>query len=268
MLRIERHAHILQVVKDRGFIKNDELAAMFNVSIVTIRRDLKKLQRQNLITLEHGGVAAAVDYIDGIAEPLYDTKAYIHSEQKQAIGAAAATLVHQGNTVVLDSGTTTACLARSLKTSPKLDQVTAITNDVIIARELCAQPGMSVVVLGGMLRTSYYAAYGHFTEYVLQNLKANKVFLGIDAASMTRGISSLQLEEIPLKRGMIEISDDVILLADASKFGVDATYHICGWDRIDRVVTDDAIGQEFLEFFQAENIAVDVVSVDTSAQKS
>ena len=116
MIRIERHAKILQIVKERGFIENDELAGIFKVSIVTIRRDLKALSSQNLVKLEHGGVAAA-DYIDGIIEPLYETKAYIHSDRKQAIGIAAAELIKEGDTVVLDSGTTTACIARNLKNS-------------------------------------------------------------------------------------------------------------------------------------------------------
>ena len=116
MIRIERHAKILQIVKERGFIENDELAEIFKVSIVTIRRDLKALSSQNLVKLEHGGVAAA-DYIDGIIEPLYETKAYIHSDRKQAIGIAAAELIKEGDTVILDSGTTTACIARNLKNS-------------------------------------------------------------------------------------------------------------------------------------------------------
>lgn len=267
MLRIERHAQILQLVKDRGFIKNDELAKFFGVSLVTIRRDLKKLHRQHLIKLEHGGVAADLDYIGGIAEPLYETKAFIHSEQKQAIGSAAVKLIHEGNTIILDSGTTTACIARSLK-NLKLNGVTVITNDLMIGKELCPHPGITVVALGGMVRTSYYVAYGPFTEYVLKDLKAHKAFLGIDAASVARGISTSQIEEISVKQSMLAISDEVILTGDSSKFGREATYKICEWDVIDRVITDSAIGKDFLEFFDSANIKVDIVDIRAMKDQS
>ena len=259
MNRIERHANILQLVKERGFIENDELARLFDVSIVTIRRDLKTLHGQRLVTLEHGGVAAA-DYIDAAVEPLYETKAYIHSEQKQAIGFEAVKLIEEGDTVILDSGTTTACIARHLKNS-KFNNVTIITNDLIIGKELCPYPGINVLVVGGMLRKSYYTAYGHFTEQFLKHLKAHKAFLGLDAANMTRGISALQIEEIAVKQGMMEISDEVILTADSSKFGIDATYKICDWDLIDRVVTDSAIDKDFRDFFASSTIQLNIVEV-------
>ena len=124
------------------------------MSVVTIRRDVKVLSRQNLVSLEHGGVAVS-DYIDGIVEPLYETKAYINSDQKEAIGMAAAKLISDGDTVILDSGTTTACIARNLKNA-KFSNVTVITNDLIIGKELCPHPGISVVLVGGMLRRAYY----------------------------------------------------------------------------------------------------------------
>ncbi|GAK58052.1 DeoR-family transcriptional regulator [Candidatus Vecturithrix granuli] len=267
MNRIERHANILQLVKERGFIGNDELAKLLHVSIVTIRRDLKALRHQRLITLEHGGVAAA-DYIDGIVEPLYETKAYIHSEQKQAIGIAAAKLVEEGDTIILDSGTTTACIARHLKNS-KLNNVTVITNDLMIGKELCPHPGINVLVVGGILRKSFYTAYGLFTEQFLKQLKAHKAFLGLDAASITRGISALQPEEIAVKQGMMAISDEVILTSDSSKFGLDATYKICDWNVIDRVVTDSAIGKDFRDFFSSANIQLNIVDIlESSAKKS
>ena len=172
---------------------------------------------------------------------------------------AAADLIHDGDTVILDSGTTTACIARSLKDST-LSNVTVITNDLIVGKELCPHPGITVVEVGGMLRRSYYTAYGHFTVQFLKNLKAHKAFLGLDAASITRGISALQLEEIAVKQSMMEISDEVILTADSSKFGIDATYKICDWNDIDRVVTDQGIGRDFVEFFDSANIEVDIVS--------
>ena len=147
MIRIERHAKILELIKERGFIETDKLAELFKVSIVTIRRDLKALSRQNLVKVEHGGVAAA-DYIDGIIEPLYETKAYINSDQKYAIGMAAAKLIVEGDTVILDSGTTTGCIARHLKNS-KFNNLTVITNDLIIGKELCPHPGIRVVLVTG-----------------------------------------------------------------------------------------------------------------------
>ncbi len=258
MFKAERHAKILQEVRERGFIENSELAATYRVSSITIRRDLRTLCSQKLIKLEQGG-AARVDYLVSATEPLYETKAYMNADRKAAIGAAAAELVTDGDTIILDSGTTTLRVAQALK-GVSFRHLRIFTSDIMIAKELCPIAAFDVIVLGGLMRTSYYNVYGTIAETALKMLKADKMFLGIDAATAKRGISNLQLEEIGVKLKMMEISDEVIAVADSSKFGIEAPYQLCSWSAVSAVVTDDEIDKKFLDLFDSLSIRAYKVS--------
>lgn len=262
MLRVARQAKILQMINERGFVENEELARLYKVTQTTIRRDLKALTEQNLIKLDHGG-SFSMDLLDTAVEPHYETKVFVNNEKKRAIGAAAASLVRDGDSIILDSGTTNAQIAHFLKHA-QLKNVTVITCDLMVAKELCSEPNITVVMLGGVLRKSYYSAYGPFTEYILKNLTAKKAFLGIDAADKDNGIFNFVLEEVPIKQLMIQNSDEVIMVSDSSKFGKNALYKVCPWEDIDQVITDNCVSQEFLDNFMQKNVKVTVVSPSTS----
>ncbi len=259
MLKAERQAKILQAIRESGFIQSDELIGRFGVSHVTIRRDLIALANQNLIHLEHGG-ATSIDYLEGIAEPLYDTKLFVHSEAKNAMADVAIQIIKDGDILVLDSGTTNYRLAQKLK-ARKFTSLTVITSDIMVAKELSPHPNISINVLGGILRRSYFNVYGPFTEMVLSKLKANKLFIGFDGATSSRGLSLNILEEVPVKQKMIEICDEIIAFGDSSKYGISAPYCICGWDSVHRVIVDDSIKNEYLEFFAEKNIKCNIAEV-------
>jgi len=246
MLRIERQAKILQMIREREFIENSELARHFNVTLATIRRDLKTLSEQNLIRQEHGG-SSLVNPLDDPVEPSYATKIFVNHDAKLAIGKAAADLVVDGDSIVLDSGTTNSMIAQSLR-GTTLKNLTIITCDILVAKELCFEQNINVIVLGGQLRKSYYSTYGPYTELVLRNLRANKYFLGIDAANPD-GITNIVLEEVTIKKLMIEISSSVILVADSSKFGKMAPHRLCSWNSISRVITDTCLEPQYVDFF-------------------
>lgn len=254
MIRIQRQAKVLQLLREREFVESSELARIFHVTQATIRRDLKTLAEQGVISLDHGGAALANNgrIYD---EPLYETKVFVNREAKQAIGAAAAALVRSGEAIILDSGTTNAAIARSLRAA-HIKGVTVITCDIMVAKELGAEQHIDVIVLGGLLRKSYYSTYGAYTEVILRNLHADKFFLGIDGADIEHGVTNIVLEEVPIKRLQMEISDQVILTADAGKFGKTALHRVCGWDAIDQVITDNCLTQDYLSFFAERNIPV------------
>ncbi len=257
MLKIQRQAKILQLIHKRGFIQNEELAKILGVTQATIRRDLKSLRQQNLIRLDHGG-AYDVALMEGSSEPLYETKAYINIDRKRLIGQAAAQMVEDQETIFLDSGTTNAQIAKSLRKT-HLKNVTVVTPDIMVAKELCSEEEFHVVVLGGLLRRYYYSLYGPFTLAILKNIQANKVFLGIDAASMDAGISNIVLEEVPVKQLMITNSQQVIIVSDSSKFDCFAPYHVCPWDSVDHVISDDCVNEQYKEFFQVHDIGLEMV---------
>jgi DeoR family transcriptional regulator, aga operon transcriptional repressor len=251
MLRIERQAKILQMVRDREFVENSELARYFDVTLATIRRDLKMLSEQNLIRQEHGG-SSLVNPLDDPVEPSYAHKVFVNHDAKLAIGKASAGLLEDGDSVVLDSGTTNSMIAQCLR-GTTLKNLTIITCDILVAKDLCFDQNINVIVLGGQLRRSYYSTYGMYAEMVLRNLRANKYFLGIDAANFD-GITNIVLAEVPLKKLMIEISNRVILVADSSKFDKMAPHRVCSWDSISQIITDACIEPRYLEFFKSMSI--------------
>jgi DeoR/GlpR family transcriptional regulator of sugar metabolism len=258
MVRVERHAKILQILRDQDYVENSELARAFDVTLATVRRDLKALDEQGLIVIDHGGISAK-GLLSGDVEPAYETKVFVKHEVKKAIGALAAQAICDGDTVILDSGTTSLEIARQMRLA-HLKNLTVVTCDIMVAKELCPEKNMNVIVLGGLLRKSFYSTYGPYTEYILKQMRANKAFLGIDAASIESGITNIVLEEVPIKQLMIEISDEVIMAADSSKFCKTAPHRVCAWAAIDRVITDQCAGQEYLNFFNAQNIAVQTVA--------
>lgn len=259
MLRAERQAKILQIIRDKGFVANDELAVIFDVTQATIRRDLKALKEQNLIHLDHGG-SYIVDFLTSGSEPIYETKVYVNRDRKRIIAQMAADLVESNQTVILDSGTTNGQIAQYLR-GKNLKNVTVVTCDIVVAQALGSDPNIDVIVLGGILRKSFYSLYGPYTEMVLRNIHANTVFLGIDAASIDVGISNIVLEEVPIKQLMIQNSDHVYIVADSSKFGVTASHKVCSWDKIDHIITDDCIDPDYVKFFESVDISATIVEV-------
>ena len=254
MLRAERQAKIIQLIREKGYIENDNLSQLFDVTPATIRRDMKALAEQRLIRLDHGG-AYDIDALDGSTEPLYETKVYVNREAKRFIGSAAAEMICDNDTIFLDSGTTNTEIAQSLR-SKSFHNLTVITCDIITAKVLCPVPNINVLVLGGILRKSFYTAYGPYTESILNNIRANKFFLGVDAASAEHGISNIVLEEIPIKQLMIQNSEKVIMVADGSKFGKNAAYKVCSWEAVDQVITDYCVSREYLEFFEGQQVKI------------
>lgn len=261
MFRAERQAKILQLIREKGFVENEELASIFEVTKATIRRDLKALKEQSLISLDHGG-SYDIDFMASGREPVYETKVHVNKEHKRLIGQAAMDLISDNETIILDSGTTNAQIAHQLR-NQQFENVTVVTCDIIVAHTLGSVKNIKVIVLGGILRRSFYSLYGPYTELALRNIRANKVFIGIDAASIDVGVSNIVLEEVPMKQLMIQNSDQVIMVADSSKFGINAPYKMCSWADIDHVITDDCIEKNYIEFFDNQGISTTLVNLST-----
>ncbi len=258
MLQAERQANILKLIKEKDFVKIKELEDIFYVTPITIRRDLKELSRQNLIKQVHGG-AVDITRLSTSFEPLYKTKLYSNLEKKQAIAKKAVEFIDSGETIILDSGTTTLQIAIKLK-SKRFKDLVIVTNDIKIADELCAVEYLEVIVLGGILRKFLYTLFGSFTIDFLEQIKVNKFFLAADAISKDNGISNANIEEVPIKKLMIQNSQNVILVADSTKFNKNAFCKVCGWEKISSIITDDKISDDYIKFFKEININYQIVS--------
>jgi DeoR family transcriptional regulator of aga operon len=238
MLAEERRGEILQLLREQGRVRVGELSRRFNTSEVTIRSDLRELQERGQARKAHGGALLPDDA--GREMPLRE-KARKSAAEKQRIGAAAAALVKDGETIILDSGTTTQEIAKRIKDRQNLR---VITNGVNIAMELVGARGVQVVLLGGMLRDNSYSIVGNFAEKMLGEFSADKVFLGADGCDTEFGVSTPNLDEAHVNQAMARAAREKILVADARKFGRKSLSRIVALSEFDQIISDKSLSEE------------------------
>ncbi|WP_419879346.1 DeoR/GlpR family DNA-binding transcription regulator [Brevibacillus centrosporus] len=254
ILQAERYEKITQYVNQKGFASIAELTELLDVSKPTVLRDLLKLEEQQLIIRTYGGAASLHKGTN--FEPRHSEKERQAAENKEMIAQLALTFIHPGETILLDSGSTALMLAKQLV---KSKNITVITNDIKSAMCLCENEAIDLVVLGGQRRRGVYSLVGPFTEMLLQNLNVDKVFLGADAVDIQKGITNSNIDELNIKKGMIAIAKEVILLADSSKFEQVAFSHIANLDVLDAIITDRHIEQKgVLKVLQEKGIHVHI----------
>jgi DeoR/GlpR family transcriptional regulator of sugar metabolism len=238
MMADERRTQILQTVRRAGRVRVNELASRFSTSAVTIRNDLNELHQRGLVLRSHGG-AVLPDKILRESPVRERLKAY--SDEKRRIGAMAATLINDGETIILDSGTTTLEIARQIK---KKQGLQIITNGVNIAAELLDARDAQVFIVGGTVRGESASISGRFTEEMFDQFSADKLFLGGSGCDLDFGVSGANLEETMVNRAMLRISREIILVADASKFSRRSMSRIAPFTEIDTVISDTSLGEE------------------------
>ena len=234
----ERRTQILQIVRTTGRAKVNELTHLFNTSAVTIRNDLNELHQRGLVVRSHGGAMLS----DGILrEPPVLERLKEHADEKQRIGARAATLINDGETIILDSGTTTLEIARHLK---KKQGLHVITNGVNIAVELLDARDVQTFIIGGTVRGESASISGRFSEEMFDQFSAEKLFLSGAGCDLEFGVSGANLEETMVNRAMLKISREIILVADASKFSKRSMTRIAPFSEIDTVISDTGLPDE------------------------
>lgn len=232
MLNEERRATILELLQERGRVEVRDLSRRFGTTEATVRNDLRALQGLGLIKRAHGG---AIRLQTVAMDPSLREKARLHADEKRRIGIAAAALIEDGDTIILDSGTTTRQIAINIKHRRGL---TVITNGINIATELIGAPGIQVLLLGGTVREGSNSVVGHFTLAMLAQLSADKLFLGADACGDGFGLTTPNLDECAVNQAMIQVAGEKIVVADSSKFGRRSLARIASIFDMDVVVTD------------------------------
>lgn len=224
-----RRQLILQAVRAGEGAQVADLASSLGVSQMTVRRDLAALNAQGRLTRVHGG-AVVTDQ-----EPPFGAVEIERREAKQRIGQAAAALAHDGQTVMIDIGTTTLALAQQLHGR----QLTVITSSLAVLQELIGEPSIELVVLGGVVRRNYRSLVGVLAEDALRQFSADVAFLGTSGLRQhDLAVMDTTMAEVPIKRGMIAASRQRVLLADAAKFTMGGTLRVCSLADLDAVVTD------------------------------
>jgi DeoR family transcriptional regulator, aga operon transcriptional repressor len=230
----DRRLQISTMMRSQGSVQVTRLVERFGVSAQTIRKDLQYLADRGLATRSYGGAISA-DAIRTPQEAAIETKRGSRVEEKERIGRAAAALVKPGESVLLDSGTTTAQIARFL---PDDEDITVVTNDFNVLGALAEKANINVVMLGGALRRKNMAFYGAQTETAMESLLIDKLFLGVDGFDLDKGVTTHHEPEAMLNRKMVSVARQVIAVTDSSKFGRACLHRIVGVEDITLLITD------------------------------
>jgi DeoR/GlpR family transcriptional regulator of sugar metabolism len=232
MMIAERRRLILAEARAHGIVALADLVELLGTSEPTVRRDLRALASQGLLHRTHGGAML----ISGPAhEPTFSEKSEQAGDEKAAIAAVAAGLVHPGDSIILGPGTTTLALATRLVNVPEL---TVVTNSLLVAQALLGAPGVDVVVTAGSLRRSIHALVGPATENTLAGLRATRVFMSGNGLCVERGLTTPNMLVAAADRALAAAGRDVVVLADYTKIGADTMCQTLELREMAMVITD------------------------------
>jgi DeoR family transcriptional regulator of aga operon len=256
MLKEQRQQLILDIIQEAQQVTVSELNGRFAVSEVTIRRDLRELAEQGALRRAHGGALAVpqTPLETPVAERMLWTE-----RCKACIGRAAAEMITDGMSVFLGSGSTTAYVARNLISRHGL---TVVTNAINIAVEFVTAEDSTVVVTGGLMRTSELSLIGHITELALQEVRVDKAIIGMRAISLKAGMTNDYLPEVMTDRTIIGLAPELIVVADHTKFGQVTSAYVAPVERISTLVTDSATDPDMLAQLRGMGVQVIVAQVN------
>ncbi len=254
MLAEERRTRILELIEKERGVKVSDLVRIFNVTGATIRRDLEALEKEGLLKRTHGGAVLPQSFS---FEPLYATKKRQNLKEKMAIGMKAAELVNDGETIFIETGSTTFQIAKNIKNRHDL---TVVTNSIEVARELLNARGVEVILTGGILRKETVALVGPLAERVLREFRVDKAFLGISGIIPGKGMSTASIVEAQIKKLIIEMGREIIGVADYSKFGKECFAFVAPTKVLNKIVVDDKVPLKHIEELRNEGVEVIVSS--------
>lgn len=254
MIPAARKQEILNMVVSEEFISAVALAEALDSSLSTVRRDLIELEEEGLIIRTRGGASAVQR---GLAlDSGASTRAGANSAQKSAIGKKAAELICEAGCVVLDAGTTTLEVARHLHPKKTLR---VVTDSVEIAYELRNRENVIVVVTGGVLRQGTCNLYDGMGEEFIKSMHAQVCVMGAIGFSLKGGLTKHEIESLGLRKKMVDISIQVMCVADSSKFSANGLVSVCPADLVDVLITDGGIPPALKQSFEEIGVKVIVV---------
>jgi DeoR family transcriptional regulator of aga operon len=253
---LSRHERILETLNARGFVEVAALAEALGVSAVTIRADLDTLERRKLVRRIRGG---AVALRPARFERPLDLPSQSFTAEKERIGEAAASLVRDGETIILDAGTTTLALATALPRT--LTDVVVVTNALDIAVALQPHPGVTVIVTGGRLKKPGRNAHSRslispFGTHLLREINADAAFLCCAGVHAARGFTNGNWDEAEIKQAMIASAIRVIVVADHGKIGHVGTARIAPLDGVDLLITDSGASAADIQALETAGLKV------------
>lgn len=251
LLALPRKQAIVEMVNKRGLVTVSELCECFSVSPATIRSDLRELSEIGLLERTHGGAVSR-------QQSMFELNTHQKKEQsiaeKRAIAAVAVKQISNGDTIILDTGTTTFELAKLLGSFANL---TVVTADLPICMWLELNTNVNVIVIGGPVRHNFHCTSGITALSAINKLHFDKAFLAVNGVSIDNGLSTPSLDSAAMKKALIKQSKCSFLLADSKKLGHDSFSVFAKITEVDKVITDIGVTDAFIS--RAKDVGVDVV---------
>jgi DeoR/GlpR family transcriptional regulator of sugar metabolism len=246
----KRKKKILEYLGKEGKVEVLILAEEFDVTTETIRRDLERLDSEGRLKKVYGG---AVKVRADSSELPFDQKTLINVKEKAAIGKYAASMIKNGDTVMLGNGTTTIEIIRNLQDHTDVTIVTHSTPTMLLAMEIF--PGR-IIFIGGEVNKHQKTTSGPLAELMLNQLRVNKAFISAGGISLLDGITDYELSEANVSRKMMERADETIILADSSKFGKPTFANVCSLDDVYEIITDRNCSEEWKQYMKDRDIGI------------
>ncbi|WP_374999951.1 DeoR/GlpR family DNA-binding transcription regulator [Aeromicrobium sp. CTD01-1L150] len=251
LLATTRRSRIMDLLHSQDSVRTEEIAQSLGVSVETVRRDLARLEQSGELTRVHGGAVAAA--VPGSTEPAFDTREEIAAEAKTAVARTAAELMTSAHTIFIDIGTTATTVARQV---PSDLRATVITPSIRVAQILAEHPSLSVLMVGGLVRAGDLATSGATAVDFLREVHPDVAFLGSGGLSVQHGLTDYELGEVPVKRMVLHNSHRTFVLADSSKVGVVAPWHVCALTDMTGVITDSGLPRRERESLEAAGVGL------------
>lgn len=252
MIPLERQRQILQFINSNGVASINFLAKELNVSHMTIRRDIQKLEEEGKVTSVSGGVQS----LERLTIELpHNDKSKLFHDQKSAIGIAAAQIISKGSTVYLDAGTTTLEIAYQIV---EREDLLVVTNDFIIAHFLSQSGKCEIIHIGGSVCKENFSTAGSLAAECLKNLSIDIAFISTSSWNL-KGLTTPNENKIPVKKAILEASQKNILVTDSSKYGKFATFFVYPLTSFDKIICDKALSENVVERVSGLNVELVLV---------
>jgi DeoR family transcriptional regulator, fructose operon transcriptional repressor len=251
MLQEERLIRIVDFLKANGAAKLSDLCSLNSVSIDTVRRDIDRLEKSDVIKKVHGG---AVLKNNDNSQLAFDGRTINNLHAKKELASHIPKYVSDGQTIALNSGTTNIEIARYL--AENYSRLTIITNNLRIVEILASAKQFNIILLGGIFDVNEYSVYGKQCERDILQYNINLAVISVNAISIAKGLTDFRMNEIPIIQNMIASSEHAIVAADSSKFERIAYMNICPLGEIDAVITDSGLSPEIAERYTVEGIKI------------
>ncbi len=249
MLTRHRQQLLLDYIKAHKSAQAARLSDVFAISVSTVRRDLIALESQGLIQRVHGGAVI----VEAQGELPLRQRAAHQAAEKHRIGEAAAALVEDGDTILISGGTTSEEMIPFLAAR---DHLTVITNSISCALRLARYERVAAVILGGWLRHSEYSVHGPLTEGGLRDLQPNKVFFSVFGISPQHGLTGANLQEVQTDRFLISAAENLIVLADHTKFSRTGPVRLAPLNVVTTLITDRGAAAQDLQAIREKGVQV------------